>query len=732
MVRACRRVVQVSRGAQGRGKPARGTPPSAVFSRLTCAERVDSGTMTRSYKEALVPQSALDVVLSWPPLKPPKFLDVDGLGALVATSGDTLDSAFIKTCLGGAKSGALGPHGTALRAALTEDSRTAFVRALLGQWKAAKYSGRYPWVLDVFAALAGPANFSTFETLLGTWAKTAGATRKRAISATTVFRTHGGPGAVMALLRLIDSGRAHHTLRGPLEEAAEAIAADRSVSLDGLYAEFLPLEATLLALDKPKSVPKLVDKKALPDLVYRDASRGAVPPKITQAVVRAVTHMASHAPSRLVRQLQHAFTAQSLADLAAQLMTDWKAADYHGRARWVMYACGHLGDDRVAVPLGDAVMQWAMGSDTDRKRAIEAMGAFANIGTHAALMLLYGLAMVQNRPSVYDAAVSQLDAVASARGTTADDLGDSIVPDCGLDAQGSRVFHVGETAFKLVLDENFDARLRAVETPRGPVFHTLDAAAAHIGASVDAASAAAWTMLQAKIAHVVRIQTRRLEHAMVTERTWSGAAWHAHIRAHPLMINFAQRLVWAARDPEGGPEVWSTFRAAEDGTLVNVEDDEVSLADGAEVRLVHPCMLGDALPAWAESFADYELFPPFDQLGRPVFVPTAQEHADGKVTTRFTGTTFDPVAMRGWLTRLMWKRDGYGPIRDSFYRGFQGERGTVRIHIEPGIHAGHAAYSDPQTVTKITFPASLAKQQVAFSETLLALDYAANHAFEAE
>jgi hypothetical protein len=82
---------------------------------------------------------------------------------------------------------------------------------------------------------------------------------------------------------------------------------------------------------------------------------------------------------------------------------------------------------------------------------------------------------------------------------------------------------------------------------------------------------------------------------------------------------------------ESGGE-WTSFRVAEDRTLAGVDDEALTLPEGAAVRLPHPLLLGDDVVRWAEVFADYELVQPFEQLSRPVMAFTAEELATGRLS----------------------------------------------------------------------------------------------------
>ncbi|MEJ8670958.1 DUF4132 domain-containing protein [Streptomyces sp. MS1.AVA.1] len=178
-------------------------------------------------------------------------------------------------------------------------------------------------------------------------------------------------------------------------------------------------------------------------------------------------------------------------------------------------------------------------------------------------------------------------------------------------------------------------------------------------------------------------QVRRLEAAMVAQRSWPGAEFRDLFVAHPLLWHLVRRLVWLS---EVDGEV-TAFRVAEDRTFADVEDDELTLPDEASVRLAHPLHLGEDLGAWSELFADYEILQPFPQLGRAVHALTEEESA-GHRLARFEGASA-PVGMLLGLTKRGWER---GTPQDAgVERWFSRRMATDRylvIELDPGIAVG--------------------------------------------
>ncbi len=187
---------------------------------------------------------------------------------------------------------------------------------------------------------------------------------------------------------------------------------------------------------------------------------------------------------------------------------------------------------------------------------------------------------------------------------------------------------------------------------------------------------------------------------MITGRTWPVEVWRELILKHPLMTNFARRLVWGSFDENH--DVVVTFRAStDDATLIDVEDEEVELDESGRVGLLHPVQMSAAMrQQWADSFADYEVFAPFDQLGRQVF--ELPEELEQKSFVPDQSITYTSRALREVMKREGWRRDTAGGYdRRYFFKSF-GEHGHVMyLDLDPGLTAGGESWDPDQHVTKV-------------------------------
>jgi hypothetical protein len=145
-------------------------------------------------------------------------------------------------------------------------------------------------------------------------------------------------------------------------------------------------------------------------------------------------------------------------------------------------------------------------------------------------------------------------------------------------------------------------------------------------------------------------QIRRLEAAMVEQRSWTVAEFTDLLLGHQLLRHVVRRLLWVS-ELDG---FRTGFRVAEDRTLADVEDAEYALPAAATVRLVHPVTWPSGLADWSGIFADYEILQPFPQFGREVHTLSDTEKA-GYRLARFEGATV-PIGKVLGLTNRGWQR----------------------------------------------------------------------------
>ncbi|MGW0910413.1 WGR and DUF4132 domain-containing protein [Streptomyces sp. NPDC002784] len=488
-------------------------------------------------------------------------------------------------------------------------------------------------------------------------------------------------GAERALRLLADAhGReavlAATTEYGPetADIVAEALAAD-------------PLASALPA--RMPAVGAWAEPALMPQILLKEG--GALP---ADAVRNALTVLALSKPGDVYPGLdvltEHC-TADSLAAFAWGLFEQWRLAGMPPKESWALHALGWLGDDETVRRLTPVVRAWP--GESAHHRAVEGLNVLAAIGSDVALLHLHGIAQRVPFKALKTRAQEKIAEVAEGLGLTAEQLGDRLVPDFGLDADGSTVIDYGTRRFTVGFDEQLRPYVRDAD---GKHRKALPAPAAKDDPELAPAERKRFAALKKDVRTVAADQVRRLEAAMVSQRTWTAGEFRDLFVAHPLVWHLVRRLVWLG-EADGAV---TAFRVAEDRTFADVQDDELTLPGEASVRLAHPLHLGAELAAWSELFADYEILQPFPQLGRAVHALTEEEAADQRLA-RFEGATV-PVGKLLGLTKRGWER---GTPQDAgvercFHRRIDEDRYLV-IDLDPGIAVGAVDMLGDQTFNAV-------------------------------
>lgn len=356
------------------------------------------------------------------------------------------------------------------------------------------------------------------------------------------------------------------------------------------------------------------------------------------------------------RPLYDAIDRSTSGDLALQVLKAYFASPMDADYRWAMALAALLGDDRLVPVFSAQIRDWA---DSMRGKLAEyGVQALALLGTDTALLTVDALSIRyrSKNKNIGKAATEAFAEAAQARGLTVEELGDLVVPWLGFKPGELRRIPAGKATLEVRLGPDFKLGFKDAATGK-KVAKIPDSAPAEIKAE--------FKEIQAALKEAVKCQLLRMETLMVRQFRWTTARWQELFRQHPLLMPFAQRLVWGAYDANG--TLQCCFRSLEDGSLTDVEDNGVELPAAGRVGVLHPLELDAAgLQRWKQHFADYNVEPPFLQLDRPVVtVPPAE--VDLKFSKSWNGQELNALTFKGRAERLGWAR---GSVCDAGGIGF--------------------------------------------------------------
>ncbi|MFJ7199363.1 MULTISPECIES: WGR and DUF4132 domain-containing protein [unclassified Streptomyces] len=459
-----------------------------------------------------------------------------------------------------------------------------------------------------------------------------------------------------------------------VREAARGYGAEAASAVDGLLAAD-PLERALPV--KMPVLPGWAEPSVLPQILVR--SGGALP---VASARHALMMLALSRPGEVypgIAVLTETATADSLAEFAWSLFEQWRLANMPAKESWALHALGLLGDDGTVRRLTPIIRAWP--GEGAHHRAVEGLDVLASIGSDVALLHLHGISQRVKFKALKVRAQEKIAEVAAGLGLTGEQLSDRLVPDFGLDPDGSTVVDYGTRSFTV----GFDEQLRPyVLDGEGKRRKDLPKPGARDDAELAPAERKRFMALKKDVRTVASDQVRRLEAAMVAGRSWTAQEFQELFVGHPLLWHLVRRLVWLS-GAEGAER--TAFRVAEDRTFADAEDDLFVLPDDATVWLAHPLHLGDELTSWAEVFADYEILQPFPQLGRTVLTLPEGEAGEYRLT-RFEGLKV-PIGKVLGLERRGWRR---GVPQDAGVERWISKRLSddcyLVIALDPGIAVG--------------------------------------------
>ncbi|WP_157241240.1 DUF4132 domain-containing protein [Catenuloplanes japonicus] len=424
-----------------------------------------------------------------------------------------------------------------------------------------------------------------------------------------------------------------------LDEAArarvEAVLPPRVPS--GPVAPESALPAALQAGVKARALPHWLVVPALPPVPLRTHDGAVLPETAVRRLLALLSLSTFAAPHPGLAEVREACDPAALTAFGWALFTQWARVEHPAADKQALVALTFLGDDTVLPRLTDEVLGW---SEHATARARTGLEVFLTLGTDTALTCLQRMARTARTKSFRKLAAAKLDEMAQARGLTTAELNDRIVSDLGLDADGRFLLDYGPRRFTVT----FDVKLNPlVADADGRRLAGLPRAAASDDAALADEAKRAFAALKRDARSLATDRIRALEEAMITGRSWSAAELRTLLIGHPAVRYLTRALLWQAAD---GP----AFRVAEDGTLADVADTTVTLADDRRVTLYHPALAGPELATWVEVFADYEIFQPFRQLDREVHRPDAAQAAARTIAldTSEKREILYPLVTRGW------------------------------------------------------------------------------------
>ena len=315
-------------------------------------------------------------------------------------------------------------------------------------------------------------------------------------------------------------------------------------------------------------------------------------------------------------------------------------------SKGVLAVAAACAGERAADPVARFLKEW-YGMRAAQGKALIAMLAWIDHPGATQLMLSVGSRF--RTKSFQEEATRQAEALAERKGWSIGELADRTIPTAGFDESGTIDLSYGDRTFSAVLVPDLSIELRS---PEGKKIGSLPAPRQSDDEVQAKDAKKALAQAKKELKSIAQLQTARLYEALCTERSWQFDDWQRYLNRHPVVRHLTQRLAWVATTSEGT----TVFRPLDDGTLTNVDDDELKVPPDAMVAVAHDSLLDEAtVRAWQQHLEDYEVVPLFQQFGKGTFtLPAADSGA--KELTGFKGYLLEAFALRGRAGKLGYTR----------------------------------------------------------------------------
>ena len=457
---------------------------------------------------------------------------------------------------------------------------------------------------------------------------------------------------------------------------------------DDLYNEIT--EATLQQLiddaaERGKLVKPLEEwlhEESLPALYYKNGKQlnnNAV--RFLLYRMNRVKAMRSDIEARLIiDQIDKTKSADFALELIKRFIEKGTKVEY----KYLLALSALLGDDIVVDKIRSTINKWI--DDNRFKMAEYGVGALALQGSNKALRLVewYSRKYRTRKASVGEAALVALETAAEELNITSYELGDRIVPDFGFDGLFKH-FEVGGENYRAFVDSNFKLAF----------FNDDNKKLKSLPSATDNELKEEFKAIAKEVRDVVKSQSSRLEYYVVIQRRWTVDQWKQFFLNNPVMFIYATRLLWGLYENN---VLKQCFYCQEDTTLVDEEDNEISLSEEASIGIVHPLQLSaEALQAWQRKFFNLSLEPVFRQLDRPVY-RLAPEDKHITIIRKFEDVKTEPGSIKATLDKHGWNKPVVvdGGFVESFSR--DDYSGNIKAILEvEGVHvAGFDNDMDPK------------------------------------
>ncbi|ACU61535.1 hypothetical protein Cpin_4075 [Chitinophaga pinensis DSM 2588] len=310
--------------------------------------------------------------------------------------------------------------------------------------------------------------------------------------------------------------------------------------------------------------------------------------------------------------------------------------------------CAAIPDNKVLMDLLEAYAPWAYrkkgnAGPLSAKTGTACLYAFTCLPFSEALSRIVRLRGLVRHAATLKSIDRILQALAQKYGVTLHELDEYMVPDFGLDQQGSLRIPVGDLTGVYTLQDSGKSALSWEKDGK-----TLGK-----GPAVQSAALRDFKRLVREIDDTLSANAIRLERSFLRQHPWQYSHWKAVYLEHPLMKTLANRLIWRFQTKEQ-----DAIGYCLDGHIVDHQGKLLELMADTQVTLWHPMNEPEkTIKAWRSFLSQHHVDQPFEQVNRQIYTPNNEELADCYYSSRFACHVLNrqqfkqAIIQRGWTLR---------------------------------------------------------------------------------
>jgi Domain of unknown function (DUF4132) len=414
---------------------------------------------------------------------------------------------------------------------------------------------------------------------------------------------------------------------------------------------------------------KFIDETALPNLNWNDGSALSTEEKrfLLYRMARS-KGLNSDIEARKVIQLIDKNTSGAFSKFLLKCFAD---SESNTKYKYYISLAAMLGGNESIAQLNTTFRN----AITDKRVKLAEMivSALAMVGTNKALLSVESISrkFANKKPAISAAANAALEAAAEELNITKDELGDRIIPTFDFDGI-FKEFTIEEDTYRAFVDKDFTLCFYDDNNKMRKSFPK----------NITKELKTEFTEINKEIKNVVKSQHGRLESFLMENRKWTVEDWQTYFLNHPIMIVYATHLLWIVYGANG--KIKDTILCQEDGSIVNYNEEEVTLEDTDSIGLYHPIHLTEMENTnWNTKLYDKNFVPIFPQTNRKIFTPL-EEELEKNVSERFNNQEIPKGAdyTKSFMEKSGWLKSSGDGGSAEFSKKFNSIGLTITPYID--------------------------------------------------